>query len=121
MNKLTTLILIILFSFLGSIQAVAEEEMATETSSSDSGNEVVINEAKSSVTIGFSGESGKKNDAITPPIKTYPEKPIGECLPSTGENIGLGLSVIGLLIVILLFRKKTKEISGNKKNKRGRI
>lgn len=76
--------------------------------------------ATSNASIGFSTKNIK--DDTTTPISSGDAggttKPAGR-LPSTGETVGMGLSILGLLLVIILFRKELKSMIENKKRIKG--
>lgn len=115
------LITIVIFSqpaFAISETEISENEMtpAELVSESVSANP----KATSNASIGFSTKkiTGDMTLPTVPGDTKGKAKPIGR-LPSTGETVGIGLSILGVLLIIIFFRKELKTMIENKKRIKG--
>lgn len=115
MKKLISLITVIVLGMLSVNLAYASDS-------------TVVNDAQSNATIGFANK--QKEDVVVPGTSSdvtpgsstenpSTEKKVLGVLPASGENLGILLLLLGVLVIIIVFRRELKEIIGDKKiNKR---
>lgn len=113
------------------ITAVIFSQPAFATSeATTSGAETAMNEkvaetvsaspkATSNASIGFSTKNIKEDSTTTVPTDTGGTTKSSSRYPSTGETVGMGLSALGLLLIIIIFRKELKGMIENRKRIKG--
>ena len=119
MKKIIIIGSLVVCFMLGNSQVYATEETVDDTLSTNEATEKINDNPTSKATISFSTKNVKEEGTVTSPgSSAQSTKPIGR-LPSTGESIGIGLSLLGLIFVILFFRKELKNMIENRKRIKG--
>ena len=104
-----------------SLLLFGQKSCAIESKNSES--YTYSSKAESKATIGFSNKNIQKGGGGVKPLlpssgsSGSSGSSISSKLPSTGESVGIGLMVLGLIFIIIFFSKELQSMIKNKNNK----
>lgn len=101
-----------------SLLLFGQKSCAIESKNSES--YTYSSKAESKATIGFSNKNIQKDGGGVKPLlpsSGSSGSSISSKLPSTGESVGIGLMLLGLIFIIIFFSKELQNMIKNKNNK----